>query len=85
MLRVATPKVNTSCSLSLDDTCICQRRSREETDHLFDLCERFDLHFITIDDRFEYPGRTVEELKQRYYQYDSNLMILVTQDIRRQS
>jgi DNA methyltransferase 1-associated protein 1 len=40
--------------------------SREETDQLFDMCERFDMRFIVIADRFS-PPRTVEELKQRYY------------------
>lgn len=40
--------------------------TKEETDQLFDLCERFDLRFIVIADRFPSP-RTVEELKDRYY------------------
>lgn len=40
--------------------------TKEETDQLFDLCERFDLRFIVIADRFPSP-RTVEELKSRYY------------------
>ncbi|KAK6937230.1 DAMP1, SANT/Myb-like domain [Dillenia turbinata] len=40
--------------------------SKEETDQLFDLCERFDLRFIVIADRFP-SSRTVEELKNRYY------------------
>lgn len=43
-----------------------QNWSREETDQLFDMCERFDMRFIIIADRFS-PPRTVEELKQRYY------------------
>ncbi|KAK2555059.1 DNA methyltransferase 1-associated protein 1 [Acropora cervicornis] len=44
--------------------------TRDETDHLFDLCRRFDLRFIVIHDRFDkekYQGRTIEELKDRYY------------------
>lgn len=44
--------------------------TRNETDHLFDLCRRFDLRFIVIHDRFDkekYQGRTIEELKDRYY------------------
>lgn len=40
--------------------------TKEETDQLFDLCERFDLRFIIIADRFP-SSRTVEELKDRYY------------------
>lgn len=40
--------------------------SKEETDQLFDLCERFDLRFVVIADRFP-SSRTVEELKDRYY------------------
>ncbi|OVA16725.1 SANT/Myb domain [Macleaya cordata] len=40
--------------------------TKEETDQLFDLCDRFDLRFIVIADRFPSP-RTVEELKNRYY------------------
>ncbi|KAJ7329015.1 DNA methyltransferase 1-associated protein 1 [Desmophyllum pertusum] len=44
--------------------------TRNETDHLFDLCRRFDLRFITIHDRFDkdkHQSRTIEELKDRYY------------------
>lgn len=40
--------------------------TKEETDQLFDLCQRFDLRFIVIADRFS-SSRTVEELKDRYY------------------
>ncbi|KAF9620897.1 hypothetical protein IFM89_015294 [Coptis chinensis] len=40
--------------------------TKEETDQLFDLCERFDLRFIVIADRFQ-SSRRVEELKSRYY------------------
>ncbi|KAF8107006.1 hypothetical protein N665_0129s0074 [Sinapis alba] len=40
--------------------------SKEETDQLFELCERFDLRFTVIADRFP-SSRTVEELKDRYY------------------
>ena len=43
--------------------------SKEETDYLWELCERFDLRFIVIDDQYlpKY-NRTIEDLKQRYYQ-----------------
>lgn len=40
--------------------------TKEETNELFDLCERFDLRFVVIADRFP-SSRTVEELKDRYY------------------
>lgn len=40
--------------------------SKKDTDQLFDLCERFDLRFVVIADRFS-SSRTVEELKDRYY------------------
>ncbi|XAR58358.1 hypothetical protein NMG60_11013730 [Bertholletia excelsa] len=48
--------------------------TREETDQLFDLCERFDLRFIVIADRFPSP-RTVEELKDRYYSVSRAILI----------
>ena len=43
--------------------------SREETNHLISMCERFDLRFVIIADRYEWQGRrrSVEELKARYY------------------
>ncbi|XP_023248018.1 DNA methyltransferase 1-associated protein 1 [Copidosoma floridanum] len=45
--------------------------SKAETDHLIDLCQRFDLRFIIIHDRWDYhkyPSRSIEDLKNRYYQ-----------------
>ncbi|XP_028753746.1 SWR1-complex protein 4 [Neltuma alba] len=48
--------------------------TKEETDQLFDLCERFDLRFIVIADRFP-SSRTVEELKDRYYSVSRTLLI----------
>merc|ERR1719347_1172014 len=44
--------------------------SRQETDHLMDLATRFDLRFIIMADRWDsntYTARTVEDLKERYY------------------
>ena len=44
--------------------------SRAETDHLFDLCRRFDLRFIVIQDLWDttqFQKRSVEDLKERYY------------------
>ncbi|KAJ1393370.1 SANT/Myb domain [Sesbania bispinosa] len=48
--------------------------TKEETDKLFDLCERFDLRFIVIADRFP-SSRTVEELKDRYYSVSRAILI----------
>jgi DNA methyltransferase 1-associated protein 1 len=47
--------------------------TKEETDQLFDLCERFDLRFVVIADRFT-SSRSVEELKDRYYNGISTLI-----------
>ncbi|RZF36479.1 hypothetical protein LSTR_LSTR011266 [Laodelphax striatellus] len=44
--------------------------TRSETDHLFDLCRRFDLRFGVVKDRWDtakFPERTIEDLKERYY------------------
>ncbi|RZR88799.1 hypothetical protein BHM03_00016423, partial [Ensete ventricosum] len=57
----------------LTDPVVLWMWSKEETDQLFDFCERFDLRFIIIADRFPYP-RTVEELKNRYYSGTSFFM-----------
>lgn len=41
---------------------------QEETEYLWEMCERFDLRFIVIHDRYDKKyQRTVEELKDRYY------------------
>ncbi|KAI3800886.1 hypothetical protein L1987_28985 [Smallanthus sonchifolius] len=48
--------------------------SREETDQLFDLGERFDLRFVVIADRFP-SSRSVEELKNRYYSVSRAIFI----------
>ncbi|CAD6251496.1 unnamed protein product [Miscanthus lutarioriparius] len=48
--------------------------SKEETDQLFELCERFDLRFIVIADRFP-TARSVEDLKSRYYSASQTLLI----------
>ncbi|XP_068658559.1 SWR1-complex protein 4 [Aristolochia californica] len=48
--------------------------TKEETDQLFDLCERFDLRFIVIADRFP-SDRSVEELKSRYYAVSRALLV----------
>ncbi|XP_027361164.1 SWR1-complex protein 4-like isoform X2 [Abrus precatorius] len=48
--------------------------TKEETNQLFDLCERFDLRFVIIADRFP-SSRTVEELKDRYYSVSRAILI----------
>ncbi|KAJ9696723.1 hypothetical protein PVL29_008774 [Vitis rotundifolia] len=48
--------------------------TREETDQLFELCERFDLRFIVIADRFP-SSRTVEDLKNRYYNVSRAILV----------
>ncbi|XP_066996628.2 DNA methyltransferase 1-associated protein 1 isoform X2 [Anabrus simplex] len=48
----------------------CGSWSKDETDHLFDLCRRFDTRFIIIHDRWDrsrFMERSVEDLKERYY------------------
>lgn len=57
--------------------------SREETDRLFDWCERFDLRFIVIQGRWNYGEyentvkRTTEDLKDRYYSVCNTLTKVV--------
>jgi len=43
--------------------------SKQETDRLFELCRRFDLRFVVIHDRWDdsQSKRSVEDLKERYY------------------
>uniref|UniRef100_A0A6V7QUH3 Myb-like domain-containing protein n=1 Tax=Ananas comosus var. bracteatus TaxID=296719 RepID=A0A6V7QUH3_ANACO len=48
--------------------------TKEETDQLFDLCERFDLRFVVIADRFP-TSHSVEELKNRYYSVTRALIV----------
>ncbi|KAJ3129337.1 swr complex subunit [Nowakowskiella sp. JEL0407] len=49
--------------------------TREETDYLMSLCLEFDLRWIVITDRYEYPNmtRTMEDLKDRYFQINRKL------------
>ncbi|KAJ3221996.1 swr complex subunit [Clydaea vesicula] len=51
--------------------------SKEDTDHLFDLCKKFDLRFIVIADRFSgSQERSIEDLKDRYYSIVKKLVSL---------
>ena len=49
--------------------------TKEETDVLWELCERFDLRFIVVFDRYdEKYNRTMEDLKARYYSVSKKLL-----------
>lgn len=44
--------------------------TKEETDYLFNLIKEYDMRWFIILDRYDYsggPGRTLEDLKARYY------------------
>ena len=47
--------------------------TKEETDHLFDLCGRFDLRFPVIADRFE-GEKSLEDMKDRFYSVSKTLI-----------
>lgn len=54
----------------------CEGWTKEETEHLFDLCRRFDLRFGVVCDRWDkekYSARSIETLKERYYSFCSAL------------
>jgi DNA methyltransferase 1-associated protein 1 len=45
--------------------------NKAQTDHLFDLAQRFDTRFIIINDRWDrvnHGDKSVEDLKERYYE-----------------
>ncbi|KAK2167151.1 hypothetical protein NP493_1289g00043 [Ridgeia piscesae] len=44
--------------------------TRQETDYLYDMCNRFDLRFVVIHDRWDstrFSARSIEDMKERYY------------------
>lgn len=43
--------------------------SREETDYLFDMLRTYDMRFLVVHDRWDFPNsnRSIEDLKERYY------------------
>lgn len=49
--------------------------TKGETDHLFDLCKRFDLRFVVIHDRYDYQQYRVKfpELVFTVYEKKSQL------------
>ncbi|XP_033636516.1 DNA methyltransferase 1-associated protein 1-like isoform X3 [Asterias rubens] len=47
-----------------------EKWTKQATDHLFDLCNRFDLRWVVVHDRFDYTSygkRSIEDMKERYY------------------
>lgn len=55
--------------------------SKAQTDHLFDLAKRFDLRFVIMADRWDranFGTKTVEDLKERYYEVINLLQKLST-------
>lgn len=51
-----------------------QTWSRSETDHMMFLCLKFDLRWPVIVDRYNLvPGRTADEIQERYYQVVTTL------------
>ncbi|KAG2222983.1 hypothetical protein INT45_012282 [Circinella minor] len=60
-----TDKEYIECLAELD-----KEWTKEETDYLLYLCQKYDLRFIIIADRYEYnnnKNRSIEDLKDRYY------------------
>jgi DNA methyltransferase 1-associated protein 1 len=44
--------------------------SKDETDYLIEMCGEYDLRFVVIADRYDFPGgkpRSMEDIKARYY------------------
>ncbi|XP_071952376.1 DNA methyltransferase 1-associated protein 1-like [Antedon mediterranea] len=47
-----------------------EKWTKQATDHLFDLCGRFDFRWFVIHDRFDshtHSKRSIEDMKERYY------------------
>jgi len=48
---------------------------REETDYLWELCEKFDLRFLVIFDHYEPKyNRSMEDLKERFYHVSKKIL-----------
>ncbi|RKP35930.1 hypothetical protein BJ085DRAFT_15131 [Dimargaris cristalligena] len=50
--------------------------TKAETAYLMDLCRQFDLRFVVVADRYEFPdkSRSMEDLKERYYSVQQKLL-----------
>ncbi|CDO63470.1 conserved Plasmodium protein, unknown function [Plasmodium reichenowi] len=49
--------------------------TKEETDYLFNLCEKYDCHFIIVNDVYDIKyKRTIEEIKERFYTVTKKVM-----------
>lgn len=46
----------------------------EETRYLFDLAKKYDLKWFVVHDRYSYSTRSIEDLKERYYEVCSALL-----------
>lgn len=64
--------------ISRDNALVQMGWTKEETDYLLDMLEQFDLRFVVVADRYNFPGgqsRTLEDLKDRYYSIARKLMM----------
>lgn len=46
----------------------------EETNHLFELCNAFELKWPIVYDRFNYPNRSLEDLKEQFYRICAKIL-----------
>jgi len=61
-----------------DEHLVSNDWTRGETDHLLQMCRRFDCRFIIIQDQWDMtPARSVEDLKERYYFIQRKLIEIV--------
>eukprot|EP00882_Tetradesmus_deserticola_P032191 GHRQ01036439.1.p1 GENE.GHRQ01036439.1~~GHRQ01036439.1.p1 ORF type:complete len:296 (+),score=146.40 GHRQ01036439.1:869-1756(+) len=52
--------------------------TKEETDYLLDMLEAYDLRFVVVADRYNFPNgppRSLEDLKDRYYAIARRLLV----------
>jgi DNA methyltransferase 1-associated protein 1 len=50
--------------------------SKDETDYLLAMCRQYDTRFIIIHDRWHRTPRSVEDLKERFYNVQRKLLQL---------
>ncbi|KAF6262037.1 hypothetical protein COO60DRAFT_1625111 [Scenedesmus sp. NREL 46B-D3] len=64
--------------ISRDNALAAMGWTKEETDYLLDMLEAYDLRFVVVADRYNFPNgppRTLEDLKDRYYAIARRLLI----------
>lgn len=72
---ISNPEKNESGHVSADDKEVDDYSwSYEETEHLFDLCKTFELKWPVIYDRFLYPDRSLEDIKEQFYRVSLKLL-----------